>query len=131
MFAPPSRFFTTFLAADFTNIESKIIKTFAKRLVDVGCVYFCIWGSDCKRAQGIIDEVCFDSKPAILTTSHPQDTLDKALWYFAFNEILDSKYKETGTSIVAVSISNTAWARSINRRLTNLDELNHDVMGGS
>src|SRR5689334_281425 len=73
-----SSHFTAFLAADFTNLESTAIAALGEKLLSIGCVYFCIWGPDCERAHDIIDEVCFDAKPTIMTTWHSKETLDQA-----------------------------------------------------
>ncbi len=130
LFALSSPHFPAFLAADFTAIESSAIRALARALVNAGCVYFCTWGPDCERAHDIIDEVCFYIVPPIMTTRHAKETLEQALWFFAFNAIPDSRYAGTATNALAISIENTGWQQLINNRLSNLEELNHNIVNG-
>jgi len=123
--------FVVFLAADFTGVEPVTIADLGARLVRHGCVYFCIWGQDCERAHDIIDESCIAIEPVIMTTWHSDESLDQALWLFAFNAYPDETYMNAATGKVAICIGNNRWYRSIQDRLLNLEKLDYDVTNGA
>jgi hypothetical protein len=119
--------FVAFLAADFTGIEHAAIADLGARLVSHGCVYFCIWGPDCQRAHDIIDESCTAIEPVIMTTWHSDESLNQALWFFAFPATPEETYVNAGTGKVAICIGNDNWYASIQDRLLNLEKLDYDV----
>ncbi len=123
--------FVALLAADATGTDSAAITDLGRQLLSAGCVYFCTWGPDCERVHDIFDEECFEVEPVIMTTWHSGETLDEALWFFAFTAFPDSRYEGTCTSALAISIGNTTWEQLIRRRLSNLEELDRDVVHGA
>jgi hypothetical protein len=66
-----------------------------------------------------------------MTTWHSDETLDQALWFFAFNATPDETYVNAGTGKVAICIGNNVWHMSIQDRLLNLEELDRDVTNGA
>jgi hypothetical protein len=119
--------FVAFLAADFTSVESAAIVDLGARLVRHGCVYFCIWGPGCERAHDLIDESCTTIEPVIMTTWHSDESLEQALWFFAFNAYPDEAYVNAGTGKVAICVGNNTWHTLIQDRLLNLEKLDRDV----
>ncbi len=126
----PSNHFVAFLAADATGVETAVLVEFVRKLLNAGCVYFCVWGPGCERLHDIFDEVCFEVEPVIMTTWHSDESLDEALWFFVWNAHPDDGYVETTKSALAISVSRIDWETQIKRRLANLDSLNRDVVEG-
>jgi hypothetical protein len=124
----PSRHFVALLAADAAGIGDATLKHFARRLLDLGCVYFCAWGPDCERVHDIFDSECLLVEPVIMTTWHSGDSLDDALWFFVFNTNPDDGYSENCQSAVAITIAQPEWANHIRRRLADLNAFNRDVL---
>jgi len=124
----PSRHFLAFLAADATGISDESLREFARRLLAVGCVYFCAWGPDCERVHDLFDAECLHVEPVIMTTWHSEESLDDALWFFTFNTFPDDGYSDSCHSALAITIAQPEWADHVRRRLADLDALNRDVL---
>jgi hypothetical protein len=124
----PSRHFITFLAADASDVDAKVLAEFSRRLLRAGCVYFCAWGTDCERVHDIFDGECLDVDPVIMTTWHATDSLDEALWFFVSTAFPDDGYRATARSGLAISIGSREWDERIHRRLADLDSLARDVV---
>jgi hypothetical protein len=124
-----SQHFGVLIAADATGVDVAAISHLAAKLLSLGCVYICTWGPDCSRVHDIFDEESFDIEPGTMTTWHDNESLDEALWFFAFAAFPDDAYAKTCSSALAISIGNSSWEEQIRRRLANLDELNRDIVG--
>ncbi|HUR47626.1 MAG TPA: hypothetical protein VMZ27_17210 [Candidatus Saccharimonadales bacterium] len=127
----PSRNFIAFLAADAANVDAVVLAEFSRRLLRAGCVCFCAWGTDCERVHDLFDGECFSIEPVIMTTWHPRDSLDDALWFFVFTAFPDDAYGATCQSGLAVSIGRPDWDAHIRERLADLDTLTGDVVDDS
>jgi len=125
----PTRHFVAFLAANADGVDTKILRKFARWLLDQGCVSFCAWGLDCERVHDIFDGECFDVEPVIMTTWHAADTLDEALWFFVYTAFEDDGYSKTCGSRLAISVGNSDWDEHIQKRLADLQTFNRDLLG--
>jgi hypothetical protein len=124
----PSRHFIAFLAADAADMDAAVVAEFSRRLIQAGCVYFCVWGAGCERVHDIFDEECLFVEPVIMTTWHTDDSLDEALWFFTTNAHPDDGYWDTTKSSLAISVGRADWDEHIRRRLADLDSLTRDVV---
>jgi hypothetical protein len=135
--------FIAFLVADATDVPVSSIAALARLLLNSGCVYFCAWGPDCERVHDIFDEEhlaedleddnqnVVEDDSVILTTWHSDESLDEALWYFAFTAFAAEAYQETCGSALAISIGNSAWEQQVHTRLSNIEELDRAVTDGA
>ena len=131
----PSPNFVLLLACDARLIETSAIATFASSMIDQGVAYLCAWGPDCERVHDIFDEVHvmreIDEKrqyPHVMTTWHKDESLDEALWCMLNSAYPDEVLAETCRVDLAVSVANDQWAAHIQRRLSNMSQLNEDVL---
>jgi hypothetical protein len=124
----PTRHFVAFLAADAAGVDVPVLAEFSRRLLNAGCVYFCVWGPDCERVHDVFDGACLDVEPVIMTTWHAKDSLDEALWFFVSSALPDDGYWETSRSGLAISIGRPEWDEHIRMRLADLDSLTKDVV---
>jgi len=125
----PSRRFRLLVVADVTEIPTDIISQFANAALKSGMVYFCAWGPGCERFHDIVDEVCVEddlgarlfvgpnSHDVIMTTWHPNDTLDEAVEYLINSA---SAWPTDGFTAdsdlwIAICINNSEWAATIRR----------------
>jgi hypothetical protein len=104
-------------------------------MIDQGIAYLCAWGPDCERVHDIFDEVHvmreIDEKreyPHVMTTWHKDESLDEALWHMLNSAYPDEVLAETCGVDLAVSVANDQWAAHIQRRLSNMSQLNEEVL---
>ena len=106
-------YFVCFFAMDASKIQDELIYDLAQHMIRDRCVYFCTWGPDCERVHDIIDEaVVGDSPPdsvvqGIMTTSHSDESLADALFYFFSCTVPDEQFV-TCRSALILSTSNEA-----------------------
>ena len=124
----PSRHFIAILAADASEIDTRVLAEFSRRLIRAGCVYFCAWGTDCERVHDVFDDECLDVYPVIMTTWHSEDSLDAALWFFVHTAFPDDGYWDATGSGLAISIGRPDWDEHIRTRLADIDSLTKDVV---
>lgn len=124
----PSAHFVAFLALNATGVANSELTDFSSKLLHAGCVSFCAWGADCEHVHDVFDWQCLDTKPHIITTWHATDSLDNALWYFAFTAFADDEYADTCRSGLAVSVGRPDWEQQIRTRLGDLEALTRDVI---
>jgi hypothetical protein len=127
--------FVLLLACDARVIEASAIATFASSIIDQGIAYLCAWGPDCERVHDIFDEVHvmreIDEKreyPRVMTTWHNDESLDEALWYMLNSAYPYEALAKTCKVDLAVSVANDQWTAHIQRRLSNMRQLNEDVL---
>jgi hypothetical protein len=86
---PDSPKFGLLVVMDASGVGSKEILEAASGLLDKGLVYLCAWGPDCKRVHDLFDVAALDvnkqltGDDVIMTTSHSDEFLREAVWYFA------------------------------------------------
>jgi hypothetical protein len=129
----PNGRFRLFVAADVTDLSTKLMSEFAVAALKSGMVYFCAWGPGCERFHDIVDEVVVEDEigdrifvgknesDTIMTTWHDDEPLDEALDFFASLTCPTAGFEQNSNFWVAVSLTNAEWAREIQRRL---DEAN-------
>jgi hypothetical protein len=117
----PSLHFCLLLAGDARDASDELIGTLAKRALDRGCVYVCVWGPDCGRVEACFDRECaererLDQTPVVLTVSHPTGTLDEALEFVTETAFPHGAYAETCRAALVAVVGNEDWVKSIRVR---------------
>ena len=81
--------FVLLLVVEADKLSDAVVPTHAKRLLDRGAVYVCVWGPDCERVHDCFDRIIVsnatepaDGADCIMTTWHSRDTLEEAVWFF-------------------------------------------------
>ena len=129
----PSKYFTVFIATDWTNIKEDEMYSIFKELIKSGMRYFCAWGNDCEKAHTQCDEanISFNTESNndifVMTTGHQDESLSKALWFFLFNAMVDDEYWNECTSI-AISIDNKNYYQEIDSAFSNTKDFNDNVV---
>lgn len=112
--------FMLFLAVDATSITDEILRLVARKLLDRGLSYLCVWGNDCGRVHNQFDlerhpieaEGC-----SVMTTWHSDEPLSEALWFFANVAYPDEDFEPDCCDWVSVSVLNSDWELEMKRVL--------------
>jgi hypothetical protein len=128
----PSKYFGVLLACDARNIEDAVVVDLARSLVANGMRYFCSWGSDCERVHDLVDSVIIENDEpedsVIITMWFEEKSLDEALWQFLYVAFPANDYEADCQADLAIVIGNSKWEEQIQRRLSDLNGLNQDVV---
>jgi len=125
----PSPHFALFLAWDARGVPGPTVVELAAIVLDRGLAYLCAWGPDCERVHDLFDEVGSRRDPGateetvIMTTWHEDESLDESLWYFLNCALPAEAYLNSCKSWLAVCVGNDEWARTIEMRLANPENL--------
>jgi hypothetical protein len=130
-----SKHFILFIACDFSKYTVDELSSFAEKMLDEGAVTICTWGKDCEKMCDIFDEIIVDREietkqeiPLIMTTWHPKDSLDEALW-FALNVISPiDEYKVTCKSTLIAAVGNEDWNKLLRFRLSDIESFNEEIV---
>jgi hypothetical protein len=121
------RAFVLFTAVDGTAASEQQLKDFARRWLELGCVWACSWGPDAGRMELAFDLVEVDAELAgerlrfdCVTTSHETESLDDALWFAVHAAELECD------AMVAVAEGN--WAEQIEVRLSDGKTWSHKLL---
>jgi hypothetical protein len=124
----PSRRFRLLVVADTIEISTDIISQFAYAALKSGMVYFCAWGPGCERFHDIVDEVRVkdelgervfvgpNPEDTIMTTWHPDDTLEEAVEYFINWAHPTHGFAEGSDCWMAICVNNKEWAATIRQK---------------
>ena len=125
----PARPFVVFTAFDATRPTDDELLSFARLLLEQGCVYACSWGPGALRFENGFDEVVITAELAgrpyvgeddvVMTTSDEDESLDDALWLAVF-----SAYPAYGDITGVLAISEQTWAGEIESRLGDAERWN-------
>jgi hypothetical protein len=118
----PSEHFACFIAWNSKNNSIQEISDLIETLIKNGAAYFCIWGNDCERVEEICDEIDSLNSPddsVIMTTSHQNDSIEDALYFFLTLSYPHKYYETTLNSSLAISISNNNYFKIIQDAISN------------
>ena len=124
----PTEHFACLLAWDARGVTEIQVSDVARSLIASGASYFVCWGPDCQRVHDIIDKVANEKESpvphdsCIMTTSHDDEPLEEAIWFFLVCTSPESHYEEKTGSSLAVSIGSLEWERTISEALRNVRE---------
>jgi hypothetical protein len=122
-----SRRFRLLVVADAVEIPTDILSQFGYAALKNGMVYFCAWGPGCERFHDIVDGVCVgdelgarlfvgpNSHDVIMTTWHPNDTLDDAVEYLINSACPTDGFTADSDFWIAICVNNSEWAATIRR----------------
>ncbi len=89
--------------------------TVAQKLVALGGVYFCCWGSGCEVLHDTIDHAAKENEIAensvLMTTWHDNESLQEVLWFFINTAFPHDAFEHTTKSMIAISVGNSEWAK--------------------
>lgn len=121
-FVLPSKHFACFLVWDSKNNSKQEISELIEILVKNGVAYFCTWGNDCERLEDICDEIDSlnsSNDSVIMTTSHKNESIEEALYFFLTDTHPDEYYELTLSSSLAIVIGNNDKLQMIEDALSN------------
>jgi hypothetical protein len=117
--------FACLVACDCTALDGAQLITFGKWLINQGASYVCAWGMRCQDMEDAVDQAAVEieiesgaERPVVMTTSHPDDSLDEALEFLSKSAWPDEDYLSKTSSTVAIAIGNAAWAEEMRTWLT-------------
>lgn len=112
--------FMLFLALDAKGITNDVLRAVARRLLERGLAYLCVWGEDCSRVHDQFDLERNPDEPdesIVMTTWHDDESLGEALWYFANCAYPDDTFEQDCCDWVAISVASNDWEQTINSEL--------------
>lgn len=120
---PENTNFVLLLAVDGTKVDSALVYSAVKKLLDKGMVYVCVWGPDCERVHDTIDQAIIQQNPdetdtnVVITTWHDKDPISEAVWFFLNCAWPADDYVHTCSDWVAAVIGNPAWEAEVRAKL--------------
>jgi hypothetical protein len=114
-----SKHFALFLAMDARGTEAAELVEVARVLAGRSMVYLCAWGADCERVHDVFDQALADREPdptdtnVVMTTSHEEESLEEALWFFCNCAVPTQAYERTCHDWIIVAVGNKDWENRI------------------
>jgi len=118
-FTIASEYATVLIVWDATDVSNATISQFARKMIDAGGVYFCVWGPNCELVHDLIDEEWISqgstpaTDPTLMTTWHDDDSLSEAIWFARHVAIPIDAYFDECRSIIAICVSCPSWAAQV------------------
>lgn len=113
------------------NSDQEIYKVGESILLS-GAKYVCSWGSGCERVHVLIDLVSVDneinnpndrnSDAVIMTTSHEDESLEEALYFFLACTWPDEEYIEANKAGIVICVGNSVYPQVIRKALQDPEE---------
>jgi hypothetical protein len=126
--------FTMFLLWESPNTEIEFLAKRLRPLVDNGLVYLCAWGPGCEEMHDAIDQIVTEREQAgcclsatVMSTSHPDESLGDALWYFNTQAVPDDPEVFANFSRYAVAIGSEESSRRLKQALIRQGISGRDV----
>ncbi|MCW8855895.1 MAG: hypothetical protein OQJ95_00920 [Kangiella sp.] len=126
-----TKYFTLFLAADYTEMNNEEMTKLAKQLIDKGLRYVCCWGEQSTLGDTAFDmgnilwEEQNDTDLHVMTTWH-DEPLAEAVWFWLYNGTPDDEFWSQ-CSAIAVNVSGVAQSSELERLIADSDYLNQAV----
>jgi hypothetical protein len=120
---PASQNFGLLLLIDAHPLKSEEIRLAGAKLVDQGLAYLCAWGPDCERVHDIFDEASqirnsqLSCDDVVMTTSHSDEPLIEALWFFLHGAFPTKCFETSCTDWVIATVGNPDWEQEIRNRI--------------
>ena len=122
-FAPASKNFILFLAADTRDKDGPRLVGVAEALVRAGASYVCCWGPDCERFHDSFDEAVLSvngestEDRVVITTWHADEPLEDAVWFAVTSAWPADAYESSTGAVVALSVDSPEWSERIAKYL--------------
>ena len=127
--------FALFLGMDASEVNDSTLMVVADKLFSKGLAYLCAWGADCNRVEHLFDQVVignylatgteFTQVNVVMTTSHDDEVISEALWFFIYATVPARDYETTCKDWVIVSVGDDRAGETIRaeavRTLRNID----------
>jgi hypothetical protein len=117
--------FACLVACDSTALDGPQLVALGRWLINQGASYVCAWGPGCQDMEDAVDQAAVEiemengaERPVVMTTSHPDDSLEEALEFLSRCAWPDEDYLSKTASTVAIAIGNAAWAQEMRSWLT-------------
>lgn len=116
---PRAKHFVLLLAVDSENTANDTVFDIARKLIRSGLVYLCVWGKDCERIHDLFDEqqVAMELDEEwdglVMTTSHANELLQDAAWFFKNCAFPGDQYDETCGDWIAVTVKEDKWKETV------------------
>jgi hypothetical protein len=118
--------------ANGTSVDT--IARVARKLLDSGAVYVCVWGSDCERVHDIVDEVSLGPEPplvlerVVMTTWHTDEPLSEAIWFVLRCSSPDEGYEAGCNATLGLSIGSSESAAEMRRAFSDPTAFTAEVL---
>jgi hypothetical protein len=116
--------FACLCVIDASSIETRKLRAFCSRLIDLGCAYLCTWGPECERVHDIMDDQTMGENPpaseigCLMTTWHAKESLAESVDFFLAWTVPDEEYAPEGCRHgLAVVVGSKDWATNVERHL--------------
>ena len=119
----PATNFVLFVAADTRDLPAAEMVAHAKALLRAGASYVCCWGPDCERLHNCFDEAEFalfgegTDEGGIMTTWHPDESLEEALWYAVHAAWPSSEFEASTSAVLVATVNEPEWALQVQEYL--------------
>ncbi len=131
----PSKYFVLLLAADFAKIENDQIILIAKKLIDKGLAYICVWGPGCEAAHDAFDmaNVLWEEERGkdhhVMSKWHDDEPFEEALWFSLFNAFVEDEFWNE-CSTIAATINDKIRAKIIDNSFADVSVFNKKMVNG-
>ena len=123
---PSTSYFSLFIAIDARPLDDHTVLQVAESLLSKGLTCLCAWGPDCKRlhdlfdfaAREINDELSGDD--VIMTSWHPDETLEDALWFFVTASFVTAKFKNSCKDWIIAPTASPEWEQPIRKKVKEI-----------
>jgi len=136
-FEPSSKYFRLAIAVDALNISDDLIRKTARTALQRGFSSLCVWGRDCERVHDLFDDAerelhlprgaSWTSTDVVMTTRHANETLDQALWHFAWCSIPTEYLESESQDCFVAVIGNPVWEREVRENFGEVISQTKDV----
>jgi hypothetical protein len=116
---PTSRHFGLLIVMDAVSLREADLSQAAKELISKGLVYLCAWGPDCERVhdrfdeESVVEKLPAETDDVLMTTSHSDESLSEALWFFLNCAFATKSYEQTCADWIIATIGNERWEATI------------------
>ena len=112
--------FVLFLAADRASATDKQWGDVARVLLQLRLAYLVAWGPGCRDVEDVFDLVFVEetdiegtianaAEGVLMTTSHPEEHLEQALWFAIHTASPDVDYTPECPSTIAIAVGREEW----------------------
>jgi hypothetical protein len=126
-FALPSTRFACLVACDSRMVDASDLLAFGRSLIEQGAAYVCAWGPGCRELEDAVDQASVEldmerghETPVVMTTAHPDDTLEEALEFLSKSALPDRAYAGECRASVGITVGNLEWSAQIEKWFSQL-----------
>ncbi len=131
-----ARHFLVLLIVDDRDIADEELRRFARRMIDSGAVFLCVWAPDSVRVLQLFLEVTAEypeTDNRFLMCAGREQRFEQMLWYFLYATRPAPDFETTCRSRIVVTVAAPHLAAEVHRYLSEphtetLDELYYQDM---